>query len=89
MLQKVYNALDRREYTLCVMIDLSKAFDTLNRLILLKKLEFYGIRGIPLKWFVSYFSMREQLVCIDGTNSSSRLINIGVAQGSALGPLFV
>ena len=37
MLQKVYNALDRREYTLCVMIDLSKAFDTLNRLILLKK----------------------------------------------------
>ena len=63
MLHKVYDALDRQEYALYVMIDLSKAFHTLNRSTLLrKKLAFYGIQGKPLKWFDSYFLMREQLV---------------------------
>ena len=37
MLQKEYAALDRQEYALCVMIDLSRVIDTLNRSILLKK----------------------------------------------------
>ena len=87
MLKKVYDDLDCREYASCVMIDLSKAFDTLNRSILLKKLDFYGIKGIPLKWFDYYLSILEKLVCIDGTNSISRFINIGVAQGSTFGPL--
>ena len=83
MLSRIYHALDRREYALCVMIDLSKAFDTLNRTILMKKLKFYGFTDASLAWFDSYFSGREQLVCIDDSASNLRRINIGVAQGSA------
>lgn len=47
----------------------------------------YGVRGVALKWFQSYLSDRTQFVRYKGKDSSSRNINIGVPQGSILGPL--
>ena len=47
-------------------MDLSKAFDTLCHQILLNKLKYYGINDIPLKWFSSYLTGRQQNVEIDG-----------------------
>ena len=67
-------------------IDLKKAFDTVNYQILLKKLEHYGIRGIPLDGFKSYLSNRKQYVSVNG-NTLETLEVTCVPQGSVLGPL--
>ena len=79
--------IDKRRTPLSVFRDLSKAFDTPDHSILLKKLNFYGISGIPLQWFSSYLMNRQQLVDYDGTISSVTILNTGVPQGSILGPL--
>ena len=81
------NAIDNKKYTMGVFIDLSKAFDTVNHEILLAKLQHYGIRGTPLKWFESCLSGRGQFVNFNGYSSSYKLVKCGVPQGSVLGPL--
>ena len=80
-------SLDDSESTLAVYLDLSKAFDTIDHSILLKKLEFYGIRGQALDWFSSYLHNRKQFVHYMGSDSHTETIKCGVPQGSVLGPL--
>ena len=80
-------SLDNKESVLAVYCDLSRAFDTINHEILLRKLQYYGIRGHALKWFLSYLTKRKQYVNYNGQNSEVKSINIGVPQGSVLGPL--
>ena len=83
----VLNSLSKREVTMLLLIDFSKAFDMIEHQVLLRKLEHYGIRGIALDWFKSYLSGRRQYVTVNGTNSSVKPIVHGVPQGSILGPL--
>ena len=68
-------------------IDLRKAFDTVNHGILIDKLRLIGASSITLKWFRSYLSGRMQSVTFKDTISSKLPVNIGVPQGSILGPL--
>ena len=72
---------------LCIFIDLSKAFDTVNHDILLKKLKCYGIGGTTLAWFKSYLSNRKQYIPSNSLPKEYCNILCGVPQGSILGPL--
>ena len=71
-----------------IFIDLCKAFDTTEHVILLKKLENYGIKATNLAWFRSYLTNREQYIEITNDSKSDlRNTRWGVPQGSILGPL--
>ena len=83
----ILQGFDNKNITLAVFLDLSKAFDTVDHEILLKKLEHYGIRGLALEWFKSYLSDRKQYVEIKSTKSNISSVQCGVPQGSVLGPL--
>ena len=72
---------------LTLLIDLTKAFETIDHRILLRKLYSYGIRGSMLKWMQSYLTDRLQYVVFDGKVSETHGIKCGVPQGSILGPL--
>ena len=79
--------IENKKYGCGVFIDLKKAFDTVNHLILLEKLEHYLVRGVMLNWFSSYLNDRFQQVSINNCFSDKNLITTGVSQGSVLGPL--
>ena len=84
---KIVTAFEQKETPCCIFLDFAKAFDTVNHNILLSKLNHYGIRGNTLDWLKSYLTDRKQCVSIGNTNSSTLPIDIGVPQGSVLGPL--
>lgn len=86
--ENVYDALDANEFFLSIFVDFSKAFDTVKHDILLGKMYKYGIRGRCLDWIKSYLENRQQYVVVGDAKSQSSYNNIGVPQGSILGPLF-
>ena len=70
-----------------VYLDISKAFDTVNHRILLRKLEYYGFRSTTLMWFESYLTNREQYVGIRKSCSDKYTLNWGIPQGGVLAPI--
>ena len=87
LIDRVIQYLDKGETPISVVLDLSKAFDTLDHSILLSKLEYYGIRDNALELFKSYLSNIKQYVVLDTIQSDSVNIVTGVPQGSILGPI--
>ena len=81
------SSLDDKDTVLSVYMDRSKAFDTINHDILLRKLPFYSIWGKALDWFRSYLLNRKQSVCYSELSSKADTVKCGVSQVSVLGPL--
>ena len=81
---RIYDNIDRNKISLLLLLDLSKAFDSVSHKILINKcIEF----KIDPSWFQSYLSNRQQSVRIGSSLSSKELVSFGVPQGSILGPL--
>ena len=81
-----YEAINESEMIGVCFLDIQKCFDTIDHDLLLTKLEKYGILDNELKWFKHYMSHRSQIVTCNGQVSDKRYIDIGVPQGSTLGP---
>ena len=65
-----------------ILIDLKKAFDTIDHTILLRKLQMYGVDQNGIKFFESYLSNRSQRCCVNDELSDAVKITCGVSQGS-------
>lgn len=72
-------------YTGMILLDLQKAFDTVDHDILCSKLKLMGIESTD--WFKSYLSNRSQIVTVGSIHSDLADVTCGVPQGSILGPL--
>ena len=70
-----------------ILLDFSKAFDKVNHLKLLYKLQVHGVQGKTLGWTESFLVGRTQCVVLDGEASSELSVSSGVPQGSVLGPI--
>ena len=88
------NALDNKEITCLVLLNLSAAFDTIKIDYLLNRLRYrFGTTGMALKWFKEYLTDRTQEVLIPDSNkhnnsqchSIRKTLKSGVPQGSVLG----
>ena len=79
--------MDDKLLTGICFLDISKCFDTIDHFILIDKLRRYGIRNIELEWFKSYITNRFQSVKHKNVLSKPLHVNMGVPQGSTLGPL--
>uniref|UniRef100_A0A1B6KMS7 Reverse transcriptase domain-containing protein n=1 Tax=Graphocephala atropunctata TaxID=36148 RepID=A0A1B6KMS7_9HEMI len=95
-IESIIEAIDRGEKVIGIFMDLSKAFDSVNHSQLLLKLQELGVKNNALSWFESYLYNRKQFVQINHITennyvvkfqSNLETINVGVPQGSILGPL--
>ena len=77
--------MDAKKYVIFIFFDLAKAFDSLDRDVLLKKLESHGVRWSALMWFKNNFSEKHYVKHGD-TESPLFPVEYGVPQGSMLGP---
>ena len=82
----LYNITDGLHTTVC-SFDIRKCFDTINHSILGKKMEKYGFHEDDIDVFRSYLSNRKQIVKCHNEISHMCDIDIGVPQGSVLGPI--
>ena len=87
IIEKWKASLDKQGYSGAILMDLSKAFDSLNHDLLLAKLDAYGFEKKSLTMIRSYLSNRCQRIKINTTFSTWSELLLGVPQGSVLGPL--
>lgn len=83
---KITSYLETNSYVRCLLIDFAKAFDVVNRELLLLKLVKLNVHPSICDWIAAFLSSRTQAVRVEGVISSFLEFNLGVIQGSGLGP---
>jgi hypothetical protein len=79
--------IENKQTVLAVFLDLKRAFETVDRKILIKKMKKIGVNRTVLEWFTSYLTNRKQKVKYCDNFSKSILVENGVPQGTVLGPV--
>lgn len=85
VIQKWKEAIDKNKTILCIFIDLSRAFETIEREKLIERLREIGVGKNAIKWYRSYLTNRTQTTVINNEKSNVKLNNLGVPQGSVSG----
>ena len=52
LVEEITDAVNKGKLTIGVFIDLKKAFDTVDHIILVDKLDHHGVRGVAKQWFI-------------------------------------
>ena len=88
LIENITVAFKKKQSTLDIFQDLSKAFDTIDHSILFSKVKHNGVQGNVLKWFETYLIIRnQQIKCCSARSTTINKLTSGVPQGSVLGPL--
>ena len=87
MLETTLSGLKNGLKTGSIYLDISKAFDAVPHCLLLRKLEYFGIRDRGLMWFESYLTDRTQYVSVRNKSSKKYKSTYGVPQGGILAPI--
>ena len=86
-MEDIYRQHDKNKQVDMLILDFTKAFDTVPHQRLLMKLKHYGIDSNLHRWISSWLTERTQQVVVDGDYSSYKQVRSGVPQGTVLGPL--
>lgn len=87
LLNYIYSEIDKSKLVITIFFDLSKAFDLVHPEFLITKLSKFGLPQNVMKWLKSYMENRCMSVRYKSSISSQQNVNLGVPQGSVLGPL--
>ena len=87
LIEEILRAMDQNYQVDLIMLDFSKAFDTVAHNKLLLKLEHLGIQSNTYSWIQTWLTNRTQKVVVEGETSNSLKVLSGVPQGTVLGPL--
>lgn len=82
-----WKKLEKNKKIMAIFLDFKRAFETIDRELLLQKLFFYGIQNKELNWFKSYLTNRKQITKVNNFKSATVNNGYGVPQGSILGAL--
>ena len=87
IMDDLHRIVDGRSAAVLIGLDLSAAFDTIDHDTLINRMRsVFGVTGAALQWVESYLRERSQYIAIGGEQSTTSCSNVGVPQGSVLGP---